>query len=270
MSAETLMVEHASDWLDAVDVRRSHRRYVAEPTATEILDALDAVCAGFVPWPDARVTLVRDVAQPVFTGIVGSYGKITGARHALLMIADTSTDASQQHTGYTGEAAILHATALGVNTCWIAGAFSPTLAATLVDLSPAEKVVAVSPIGHATAPGFTDRSMRFFAKSSSRKPLEEIAPGIDASWPGWARRAVEAARLAPSAVNRQPWRFRLDDGSLVVARDQPLEVPKVTRSLDCGIAMLHAELAARAAGVTGDWEDISDSGLDVARFRPRS
>ena len=77
--------------------------------------------------------------------------------------------------------------------------------------------------------------------------------------------AVETARLAPSAVNRQPWRFRFDAGALVIARDNAVEFPRVSKRLDCGIAMLHAELGARATGVHGAWRDLS-IGLDVARF----
>jgi len=78
---------------------------------------------------------------------------------------------------------------------------------------------------------------------------------------------VETARLAPSAINRQPWRFRLDGDSLVIAQDNAFETPKVTKRLDCGIAMLHAHLGAVAEGVVGAWTDL-EGGLDVARFTP--
>ena len=39
----------------------------------------------------------------------------------------------------------------------------------------------------------------------------------------------------------------------------------VSLSGDCGIAMLHAELGARASGASGAWRDLS-IGLDVARY----
>ncbi len=106
--------------------------------------------------------------------------------------------------------------------------------------------------------------MRRMARSKKRKCIEELAPGIGSSWPEWAVAAVETARLAPSAVNRQPWRFRLDGGGLVVAKDSAFETPKVAKRLDCGIAMLHAELGALAAGLDGLWTDLT--GSDVARF----
>lgn len=267
MDPRTLLAEKTESWLAAVPVRRSRRRFDPRPVDTETLENIEMVCREFTPWPDARTVLVRGCNTDVFTGIVGSYGKITGADNALLFIADAKSQPAQHHLGYTGEAAILHACSLGVDTCWIAGAFSSTVAAGLTRLAPGEKVFAISPIGHATPLGMTDHSMRALARSSSRKPAEKIAPGIGDSWPAWSRSAVEAARLAPSAMNRQPWRFRMEEGSLVIARDQRAEVPKVTRALDCGIAMLHAQLAASDAGAPGVWEDVIGKGLDVARYR---
>ena len=55
-------------------------------------------------------------------------------------------------------------------------------------------------------------------------------------------------------------------GALILAKDGPIETPKASKRLDIGIAMLHAELAAEAHGVTGRWTDLS--GADVARFDP--
>ena len=54
---------------------------------------------------------------------------------------------------------------------------------------------------------------------SRARPAEEIAPGLRRRGPPWARAGVEAARLAPSAMNRQPWRFRYEDGRVVVSFD---------------------------------------------------
>jgi len=83
----------------------------------------------------------------------------------------------------------------------------------------------------------------------------------------WARAAVECARLAPSATNRQPWRFRFEGEGLVVEKSRGPELPMVTKRLDCGIAMLHAELGAWNAGVSGVWLESAD-GREVARFEP--
>ena len=67
------------------------------------------------------------------------------------------------------------------------------------------------------------------------------------------KRALEAARVAPSAVNRQPWRFTISDGSILVGLDQSRDTFHVSRRLDCGIAMLHLELGARHSGASVEW-----------------
>jgi hypothetical protein len=76
---------------------------------------------------------------------------------------------------------------------------------------------------------------------------------------------VVAARIAPSAMNRQPWRFTLDGGALRVAYDGADALP-TSKRLDCGIAMLHAELGAAGEGVGGSWELLTEP--DVACFVP--
>jgi hypothetical protein len=168
-----------------------------------------------------------------------------------------------------GEAAVLEATALGLDTCWVGGFFDPKRVGLMVETASSERVLAVSPVGFARdALSGTERAMRGMSRAHRRKALEVIAAG-SADWPAWARSAAECVRIAPSAVNRQPWRLRLDGDSLVIARDSGVETPKVTKALDCGIAMLHAEIGALAAGAEGAWSDMTD-GRDVAAFTPQA
>jgi len=268
---DSALTEHDAafdKWYAATATRRSRRAFDGEPVAEDLLDRLAEVCEGFRPFGDARVVLVSRPSSDVFTGIVGAYGKVTGAPHVIAVIADDSEPDSQQHAGYAGEAAVLEATALGLDTCWIGGFFDAHKVARMVDTARDERVVAVSPVGRAARSlTGTERAMRTMSGAHKRKPLESIAAG-NSGWPEWARSAAECVRVAPSAVNRQPWRLRLEDRALVISRDSAIETPKVTKSLDCGIAMLHAELGAFAAGTPGSW-GAGLSGLDVAVFTPQ-
>lgn len=269
-TASSLLLDRADTWSAAITKRHSRRSYDGRRVDEASLDALQEVCINFRPYADARVVLLRSPQVDIFHGIAGSYGKVVHAPHVLAVIADENSHFSHAHAGYTGEAAILEATSLGLDTCWIGGLFSPRRVGRLVELTPttAERVVAVSPVGHAVGPepSGSERLMRKLAKSHGRKPLAFIAPGSE-MWPGWALAAVEAARLAPSAMNRQPWRFRVAAGALIISADSPVETPKVTKALDCGIAMLHAELGALSQGVRGRWVGLHDR-LDIARFEP--
>jgi len=81
------------------------------------------------------------------------------------------------------------------------------------------------------------------------------------------KKALEAARLAPSAVNRQPWRFFLGENAIAVSLDKVRDTDKISRRLDCGIAMLHLELGARHSGVAANWTYPPGN---VARFHADS
>lgn len=263
-----LLTEHAGQWLDAILLRRSRRRFDGRQVDDERLHALESLCQRFHPHPDARAVLIASPRTDVFHGIIGGYGKVTGAPHVLAIIADERSSASHLHAGYVGEAVILAATALGLDSCWVGGFFSPRKIRRLVELTPEsrERVIAVSPIGFAEGaePQGSEVLMRRLSHAHDRKPLTVIAPGAEA-WPAWARAAVEAARRAPSAMNRQPWRFRLEAGALILSSDSAAETPRVTKALDCGIAMLHAELGATGTGACGHWTGLRQ-GLDLARF----
>lgn len=266
---QRILAENSASWLAVVARRHSRRSYSGREVAAPLLDGLEAVLRDFRPYPDARVALVRSPGVDVFKGIVGSYGKVSDAPHLLVFAGDAEGDFANQHVGYTGEGAVLEATRLGLDTCWVGGFFDPHRAARLVNLAPHERVYAVSPLGYATAER-TRSELTLGLVSHRRRTVEQLAwAERGEQWPQWAIAAVETARLAPSANNRQPWRFRFEQGCLVIAKDSPVDparLLKVAKRLDIGIAMLHAELAARAHGVLGRWEDLP--GQDVARFVP--
>jgi nitroreductase len=171
----------------------------------------------------------------------------------------------QEAVGYTGEGLVLEATALGLATCWVGGLFKPRAVSSTLRLTAGERVLGISPVGHPSAKaGLTDRSFRALARSAKRKPVEDLIVGGLAPEDRW-RAAITAARLAPSATNRQPWRFRIEGDAVTVLVDAVKANEKLSRRLDCGIAMLHLELGARAAGLGGAWEFLG--GPEVARFR---
>ena len=255
----------ADRWLDALPERRSRRAFDGRAVSAADLDAIEATAAAFLPFGDARVLLVREVPQAFFTGLIGSYGRVTGAPSALVFVADGSSPASAEHCGYTGEGIVLEANARGLETCWIAGSFSRSAVAAALPLASHEVVRAISPVGHATVePTTTERRLFGATKPKRRRSLDEIAPGYE-QWPAWAVAGLSAARIAPSAMNRQPWRFRMQDGAVIVAIAGP-SVPLAPARLDCGIAMLHFELGARGEGCDGAWEPMI--GHDVARWVP--
>jgi nitroreductase len=263
---DTRSTYSAQGWLDAIDARVSRRKYDGTPISPAVVTALQEVAETF-GGDGVRAVIVADAPEAVFTkilgGRLGGYGRVTGVRTCAVLIGRGDADVA---AGYLGEAVVLEATRLGVDSCWIGGSFDADVTTSLVRLAPQESVLAVIALGRAKdRPSLEEQSVWMMMGSRRRLPVEKIAEGIDSGWPRWARAAVEAARLAPSGGNQQPWRFALSaEGELVLRVDADAKYP--SKMMDCGIAMLHAEVGSRHAGVRGHWERM-EAPL-IARFVP--
>jgi len=256
-----------SRWYPAIEKRRSRRHFdESRPIASEKLSALDTACKRFMPFPNARSCLVTESVKGVFRGIVGSYGKVRDAPAFVAFIGDMGSASVQEEVGYTGEGVVLEATALGLNTCWVGGFFKPESVASLVEIKGNERVLAVTPVGYARRfESLEEKLMTGFGRTHRRLPVSRLTnrPGRD-ELPEWVRASIQAARLAPSAVNRQPWGFDLEDDSITVYVRTGGPEFSVSKRLDCGIAMLHIEVAAISCGVRGEWQFLKAP--QVARF----
>ncbi len=199
---------------------------------------------------------MNEPTTDIFKGIIGGYGKVSGSPAFIAFIGDMRASSVQEEVGYTGEGIILEATTLGLNTCWVAGFFRPENVASLVEIKDNERVLAVTPVGYASRfESLAERLMTGFGLTHRRLSLSKLVGGwrVD-NLPEWAKVSLEAARLAPSAVNRQPWGFDVeDDGITVFVRTSGPEF-NISKRLDCGIAMLHIEVAASNFGIQGAWE----------------
>jgi len=243
-------------WFEAIPRRLSSRRFDGVPVDPALLDRLDETCRRLAAGAQARPVLVREAPPEVFTGLVGSYGRIEGSPSAVAFVGVKEPACD---VGYIGEAIVLDATAAGLDTCWLAAAFDAERTGAMVDLAEHERVHAITALGTAVAKiGVSERLTRTTLRARSRLPLDKTAPGHE-GWPTWAQEAAAAVRLAPTGANRQPCRMRVEDGSFVIAT---VPKPYWTAPLDLGIAMLHAEVGAAHAGVRGEWR----VGTDEARF----
>ena len=208
-----------STWHAAIPHRRSRRDYDYTDLEPDLLSHMQGICRDFRPFPLARAELVTRSTDEIFKGAIGHYGKIKGAPALIAFVGNMHDPHIQEKVGYMGEGIILEATAMGLATCWVGGFFRPKVASFIVGTNENERVLAVTPIGHAVK-DFSpqERIMTGFARSHRRKPLTELVTGLEQSeWPHWIKTAIDAAAIAPSAINRQPWRFYVDKYSITVS-----------------------------------------------------
>ncbi|MEM2143569.1 MAG: nitroreductase family protein [Candidatus Thorarchaeota archaeon] len=236
-------------WYSAIPSRHSVRRYSGEQVPEEILDELDRVVTGFRPFRGARAILVRRPTMKFVRRFVGVLDK-SGVVHYVAFLGDTTDDHAQEVAGYIGEGVVLEATALGLNTCWVAALLRKENIAREVGATPDEEVLAITPIGYAEniAERLDDHGIKT-VRPHRRKDVAELIYSGEKTGAEWVHRAIEAARLAPSAVNRQPWRFSIGTNSITISAAPTRYDFGVSPRLDCGIAALHLHLGALSAGV---------------------
>lgn len=108
---------------------------------------------------------------------------------------------------------------MGLGTCWVSGLFKPEIVRRQIELAENEQVYAVIPVGYTRDRySMEEKIMVRFVAADKRKSLNELCKGrFREGWPEWIKSALECARLAPSAVNRQPWRFTVNEDAIKVS-----------------------------------------------------
>jgi len=235
----------------AIGNRKSVRRYqdtaLGEGIREELLAPHSLRKLNRVP---CRVEYVEGdkPLDDIFTGIIGSYGKIGGARALLCLIVPTlDLEIGKMEAGYLGQQYVLRATALGLGSCWVGGTFNYKKLMSHLSIGPAEAVSAVIALGWPAER--QDAVSKVLHTLVRRKGLSEIASPSLLAGPLWLKEALLAVRLAPSAINLQPWYFA---GSTTKVELRSSRNGAFT-PMDIGIAMLHFELAALAQGCSGQW-----------------
>jgi nitroreductase len=253
-------------WYAVITRRRSRRLFVPKPIDPKLIERLNTTCEEFRPFKETRAILVDHSADSVFKGAISHYGKIKGAATFIAFVGDKDDPNIHEKVGYLGEGIILEATALNLGTCWVGGFFRPEVAASLAGIRENEMVFAVTPVGYVFEKwSLEEKIMTGFGRTHRRKSLSELVTGLEQqTWPIWVKTALEAARLAPSAVNRQPWRFHIEPHCITISVDNLNDTFNIPKRLDCGIAVLHIEVASLYCGVKGAWEFLEPA--NVARF----
>ena len=262
-----------------IDRRYSCRTYLERPLSPKDRESLTAVMAQKTTGPlGSAVRFGLIAASTDDEGALrrlGTYGFIKGATGFLVGAARKGPRDLEDY-GYLLEEVVLHATGLGLATCWLGGTFTrSTFTSRFGGVSRDETIPAVVSIGHPGDDG-TER-IREREEGTRRFPPDELffagafgePLGLERA-DGYAG-ALEAVRMAPSATNRQPWRIvrRGDDWHFYLVRTKGygkgspwfrlLRIADLQR-VDLGIAMCHFDLVARESGCGGRWV-VDDPGL---------
>ncbi len=212
-----------SDVIELMKQRHSVRQYSDRTIPVNIRRQLDDYAEQLNSQGNLNIQIIYDEPE-CFNTRLAHYGRFRNCSNYIAMIGKKAADLDER-CGYFGELLVLKAQQLGLNTCWAALTHGRSKAV----LGKDETEVILIALGYGETQGSTRRSR-------SPSDVSNITPDS----PQWFARGIEAALMAPTAVNQQKFHFTLE-GNKVSARSGLLGS---CLQIDLGIVKCHFELAA--------------------------
>ena len=216
---------------EAIEVRHSVRAYKDQPLSEDIVKTLEEEIVRLNNEGQLHIQLVCDEPK-AFQGTMAKYGKFRNANNYIVMAGKKSDDLDER-IGYYGEHIVLLAQTLGLNTCWVGLSYSK-VPGTFV-LEEGEKIACYIAIGYGETQGVSHKI----------KTIEQVS-NVSESTTAWFKKGVEAALLAPTAVNQQKFSFEyvgMNDNRHQVRAKKGFSLVGYTK-MDLGIAKYHFEIGA--------------------------
>ena len=222
---------------EAITARHSVRKYIDKEIPADIVTALQDKIAEYNKVGNLNIQLVLNETR-AFTGML-SYGSFSGVRNYFVMVGKKGADLDER-VGYYGEQLVLLAQTLGLNTCWVGLSYRKVPEA--YNVGKDEKLACMIALGYGETQGVSHKI----------KTIEQVSNASDLT-PTWFKRGVEAALLAPTAVNQQKFSFEyvgMSNNRHLVRAKKGFSMIGYTQ-MDLGIAKYHFEIGA--GEVNFDW-----------------
>ena len=180
---------------------------------------------------DGRLHLQLVTDEPkAFTGGMAKYGKFSNVSNYIVLVCRQNED---ELLGYRGERIVLLAQTLGLNSCWVGLSYRK---------QPDHYTVGDGEVLHGVI------ALGYGANQGVQHPLKPVEKFIKSSTAGaqlpeWFLNGMQAAVLAPTAMNMQKFEFELVDGNKVAARTR-FALLGAYLKVDLGIVKCHFELGA--------------------------
>ena len=216
---------------EAIEARHSVRAYKEQPLTAEVVKALEEKVAELNREGRLHMQLILNEPK-AFQGTLAKYGKFRGVRN-YIVVAGQKADDLDERVGYYGEQLVLFAQTLGLNTCWAGLSYSKVPGTYVLD--DEEKIACYIAIGYGETQGVGHKI----------KTIKQVSNASDTT-PSWFKKGVEAALLAPTAVNQQKFSFEyvsMKNNRHQVRAKKGFSMIGYTQ-MDLGIAKYHFEVGA--------------------------
>ena len=216
---------------EAIEARHSVRAYKELPLAEDVVKVLKEQIDVLNRKGNLHIQLILNESK-AFQGTMAKYGKFRNVSNYIVMTGKKADDLDER-IGYFGENLVLLAQTLGLNTCWVGLSYSKVPGTYVLD--EGEKIACYIAIGYGETQGVSHKI----------KTVEQVSNASDIT-PKWFRKGVEAALLAPTAVNQQKFSFEYvgtKNSYHLVRAKKGFSIIGYTQ-MDLGIAKYHFEIGA--------------------------
>ena len=211
------------DPIEIMKQRHSVRQYLDKPIPAEIRTQLDSYVAELNKESQLNIQIIYDEPN-CFNSFMAHYGKFSGVSNYIAIVGKKEKDLEEK-AGYYGEKLVLKAQELGLNTCWVALTHGKSKSVINAD----EKEVIIISLGYGANGGNPHKSKRITDLSDLKD-----------NDPEWFKRGVEAALLAPTAINQQKFYIARDGNKVSIS----VRGIGTNTRIDLGIVRCHFELGA--------------------------
>lgn len=197
--------------------RKSIRKYDLAPLDAAMINKVRERIAHVTPlYPEIKYSIeITDKTKGMFNVKAPYY----------LIFGSEEKDGAYENIGFLGQQLDLFFSASGIGSCWLGAS------------KPEDKEESSLPFVICMAFGRPAEPLHRDISAFKRKPLQEISEGSD--------ERLEAARLAPSAMNAQNWYFVAENGQIhgYVKKTSALLgfIYNKLHHIDLGIALYHIE-----------------------------
>lgn len=210
--------------LEAIYERHSVRQYKPDRIEEDKIKALKDKIEELNMEGDLHLQLIEDAGK-TYNRLINRASGLGSAPSVIACVGKDAKDLDQR-VGYYGEKLVLFAQTLGLNTCWT-GTFNRKN--TEADIPEGYRLVICIAIGYGKDGGRA-------RKSKNASQVSEAA----GERPEWFDKGVEAALLAPTAINQQKFLIRLGADDKVEFTDKG----GVLSQVDIGIVKCHFEIGS--------------------------
>ena len=207
------------DMLELMKVRHSVRQYNKNKIEGEKRRTLTELAEKCNVESGLNIQIIFDEPK-CFDSMMAHYGKFSGVENYIALVGKKGAGLEEK-AGYYGEKLVLKAQELGLNTCWVAMTHGKSAA----KIKKGEKQVCIIALGYGVTQGAAHKS----------KSLDQLC-NCASAMPDWFSKGMEAALLAPTAMNKQKFYFTLENERISAKAGKGFYT-----KLDLGIVKYHFE-----------------------------